>query len=698
MPAAPWRWGDSSVRLGDERFHLDGSVLADLVDTPAVVPRVFARLDAGLAGAAIAVRDGGLTMATVSTGDTQSALSDIEVNSGSWGFEVVVYGDEQLGAGAAVLSVGFCRSGFNTTHYPGEDSSSIAWYRSAAANEVRQNNALVDGGDAMPAVVNGDIIGVRIDIDTTNTITFYLNGEQVRSVEFTMDGPFRAGVGLRTAEAGTLSVAINTGQWGFSSMAARAGLWADGAIAGEARLADEEFTAATTDAPPNAQFLGKIEDGLSLIYGIDFWVWDGSQSQSAVAQLRVSDADGGLDALALADARGIPVAILQVDQRGEVAAATPIARFVVDGIVVEDDGFKTINLTDAHNDLDNALASKVFLPSIPTLAWQLQPVVIGAVASVPALPVNSDGTTLWLADAPLASVADVLDRGDSMEVGEFGLSPSGQQLNMATPPVGPVVCDVSSVGENQQPATLELALREIFSRIGKSAWSADDAAAIDTATGYAGIGWYTNQATTVRAALQAILPSYGAWWYQDAEGVIRLARVVDPAAFVGALSFDLAGSLLKSDVITTADRAPNLSRRMAYRVNAKVLGAADLVTDVVDVPQARRDELTSVWRGQVYGAGSLAQRYNHADNAAPLVSCFWRREDAQTEIDRVLALYRQPRHFYQVEWQTDDQPPAPGTIGRLAYSRYGLDAGKQLLVRRVTSSPSTGDVTLLLWG
>ncbi len=660
--------------------------------------RTYSRLDAALAGAAIAVRDGGLTMTTAATGDAQAALSDIEAGIGEWGFEVVAFGDEQLGAGAAILAVGIGKAGFDPTHYPGEDLLSIGWRIAAGVSEVRQNGAALDGGAGMPAVVNGDIIGVLIEVGSPSSIKFYLGGALVRTLTFAASGPLRACIALQTAVAGGLAVAFNSGQWGFSSAAAREGLWIDGAIAGSARLADEEFTAAAADDPPHVQFLGKIEDGLTLISGIDFWAWDGSQAQSAVAQVRVSDADGALDALSLADVRGIPVSIRQATQGGEVADAAAIARFVIDGIVVEDDGFKSINLVDAHSDLDESLARKVFLPNIPTIAWQPQPVIIGAVASVPALPVNSDGTALWLADAPLASVEAVLDRGDAMEETTFSLSPSGQQLNMATPPIGPVVCDVSSVGAGPAPATLEVALSDIFGRIGKSAWSSADAAAIDDATGYAGIGWYTGQAATVRAALQAILPSYGAWWFQDADGVIRLARIVDPAAFEGALAFDFVGEILRADVVVVPDRALNLSRRMAYRPNARVLTAAELVTDVVDLPQSRRDELTGLWRGQVYGAGPVAQRYRHADTAAPMVSCFWRREDAQAEIDRVLALYETPRHFYQVAWVADEPPPAPGSIGRLPYDRYGLGAGKKLLVRRVTFSPSTGDVALILWG
>ena len=42
--------------------------------------------------------------------------------------------------------------------------------------------------------------------------------------------------------------------------------------------------------------------------------------------------------------------------------------------------------------------------------------------------------------------------------------------------------------------------------------------------------------------------------------------------------------------------------------------------------------------------------------------------------------------------------PQPGQVGRIAYGRYGLQAGKQVLVRRVERNPATGDVVLTVWG
>ncbi|MNT80679.1 hypothetical protein D3C72_2201730 [compost metagenome] len=82
-----------------------------------------------------------------------------------------------------------------------------------------------------------------------------------------------------------------------------------------------------------------------------------------------------------------------------------------------------------------------------------------------------------------------------------------------------------------------------------------------------------------------------------------------------------------------------------------------------------------------------------------MVSLFWHAADAQVEIDRILGMYQVQRYFYQLAVRGDqDLAPLPGQIGRLTYSRYGLEDGKPVLVRRVERNPATGDVVLTVWG
>lgn len=653
----------------------------------------YARFAAAPIGPSLVASDNGLTLTTLANGLSLSrmAISDVSHNSGAHGAEFTFWGDDPLSA-----AIGVAQPTAPLNAMVGANNLSVGW--KLATGEVFVNNAVVANG--LPVPVKGDIVGLRVLLDA-GTLEFYRGATLVHSRALGA-ATYHFAVSLASTVAGQLTCAVNAGQWQGRSNAVLGGGWQPAAAAvTTVRLADLDYLTAPTDNPANARYEGLLDQaGIVTAAALGFWPWGGERPmQGGAARVRVLDADGVLDTLAQTDVAGVPVALRLGDADGTLAASSPVARMICSGIEVESDSYKVIHLADAHDDLDEPLTRGVFLPSIPSLAWRVQPVVIGAVASIPALPANSDGSVAFLADAPLASVSAVLDRGDAMEAGTWMLDPSNQQLLLESPPVGPVAVDASSIGAAMQPAKLEQALREIFRRIGKTAWSVADAQAIDAATGYAGIGYYAGDAISVRQALAAILPSYGAWWWQDDDGVLRFARVIDPDTVAdGALAFDLTADDRVDDIKMIPDEAPNLTRRMAYRPNAFVHGAADLVTDMVGVPPAKREELTSLWRALVYSARKLAPRYAHADGAAPFVSCFWNAADASAEINRVLAMYAVPCYFYLWPHQDAALAPKPGQVGRITYPRYGLEAGRKVLVRGRQRNPITGELLLDLWG
>lgn len=652
----------------------------------------YARFAITPIGSLLAARDGGLTLTTTAPASlARQARSDVGRDSGLVGAEFSFWGDDDL-----VAVIGLSNGSEPLDSQVGAAGAGIGWR--LHSGEVIVNGIVLSAG--LPVVKKGQIVGMRVQIGTPNIVKFYVAETEVHSRTVALAGPLRFAVSLASTTAGGITCAVNTGQWQARSAAAAAG-WVNPATAAvSAKLSDIDYLSAATDSPAHARYEGLLPTGVEMEAQIGHWAWTGGihAGKASLATVRVSDADQHLDAMAMQDVRGVPVALRQVERGGSVADAEPVGRFVMDRVEIADDGTKVIYLADAHADLDEPLTRAVFLPNIPALAWRPLPVVIGAVASVPGYVANSDGTVLFLADSRLADVGAVMDRGDQMEAGTFSVAPDGQQLLMASPSMGPVVCDVSSIGAGMQPAKLQQALAAAFARIGKSAWSSADAAAIDAATGYAGIGYYS-VGSTVRQALVAILGSYGADAWQDDDGTLRFTRITDPAAHAGELAFDVGPAELARDLVCVPDLAPGLTRRMAYQPNAQILGASDLVTDLVDVPQYRRDELTSAFRGQVYAGGPLPQCYRHADNAPPMVSCFYRPQDAQAEIDRVIALYREPRQVFLATFVGDQQfAPKPGHVGRLTYSRYGLEAGKKLMVRGCRRNPATGDVVLTLWG
>ena len=467
------------------------------------------------------------------------------------------------------------------------------------------------------------------------------------------------------------------------------------------RLADHDWLTAHSDAPADTRFEGLIDpSGVTITQQLGWWPADEKPAQAAAAQVRLLDPNGVLDGVALGDISGAAVAIEQVDLDGAYADKVSIARFVVDKVTVEGDMRKTLHLRDAHDQLDNVLNPGEFPESVTGPGGQTQPAVIGAVSNAPGLMTGSDGSVVWLADAPV-SVAVLRDRADAMEAGTYTADSYNQQLKMAWRPIGPMTADLSSIGLSSGepiPATLAQALREVFRRAGITAWSLSDAQAIDTATGYAGIGYYAGSRTTVRQALQAILGSYGAWYYQDDTGTLRFARIVDPS-LPGDADFELDGGDLAEDLTFTNDTAPALTTRMAWRPNARVMSESDFVTDIIDVPPSLRAQLTSQYAGVVTAAGVISTEYRSALDAEPYISLFWREIDAQTEVTRRAALYSGQRRTYKAVVKADvGFAPLPGQRVLMRYPKYGMDAGRKLLVRRVDRNPATGDCTCYLWG
>ena len=651
----------------------------------------FGRFAALPIGPMLAARDGGLTLTTTGPADlNRMARSDLSQSEGTVGVEFAAWGEDEM-----AVVVGIVSESAPLDAYPGATAGGLGWNLAAGRLIVNGSAAVV----GLPFVGRGDIAGLLVEMGTPSQLKLYRNGELVHASEFTIAGPIFFAAAIAATEAGGLNLAVNAGQWGARSPAASAG-WRISAPASEViRISDIDWLTAPGDLPSNARYEGVLSEGINLVSEINFWPWGGEPaSQTGGAECVVLDAGGLLDGLAERGVSGIPVQIRMGEEQGMLNDTWAVYRFCLDRVEINDDGAKTLFFKDAHDELDSTIGRGVFLPNVAALAWKPQPVVIGAVASVPAMGANSDGTAMFVADSQV--FADVvMDRGDIMEPGTFSVSPDGQQLIMKSPPATPVVADVSSIGPGQQPATLQQAMDDIMGRIGVTAWASADCAAIDAACGYAGVGYYAGNAVTGRDAMNAILPSFSAACFQDAGGVLRFTRVVAPESFTGVPAFELDEVQLSEDLVRVPDDAPNLTRRMAYRPNAQALTLSDLVTDVVDVPQWRRDELVGLFRAQVYGAGALHPHYRRADAADPVISLFWRAIDAQAEIDRVVAIYREQRFFYRLAVRGDQSlAPQPGQIGRIAYSRYGLEAGKLVLVRRVERNPTTGDVVLTVWG
>lgn len=232
------------------------------------------------------------------------------------------------------------------------------------------------------------------------------------------------------------------------------------------------------------------------------------------------------------------------------------------------------------------------------------------------------------------------------------------------------------------------------------AWSTTDAAAIDTATGYAGIGVYLRGGETVRQALDLALASYTACLWADASGTLRIARLIAPESVAEG---DRAGSIdinaLGGDLVPVADAAPGLTTQMGLRRNWAQLSDGDLVSASLNFPLAVRQGMLRPFQAVASTAQPLAGAYRHALYAAPVASTFDAAADAQAEIDRVAAIYATQRWFYSAAVELDAVPDLDlAQVWTLIYPKYGLASGKPVLVIDFEPDYLAGTANVIFWG
>lgn len=251
--------------------------------------------------------------------------------------------------------------------------------------------------------------------------------------------------------------------------------------------------------------------------------------------------------------------------------------------------------------------------------------------------------------------------------------------------------------EALEPITLEAFLREIIEvRAGWSpdSWSSADAAAIDAATGYAGVGFHAREATTLRDALQGVLDAYCACLWRDDDGVIRVTRLIAPESVPHTRTITPIHML--SDLSMRHDLAPGLTTQAQCRKNWRPLTPGEITSDTIDVPASLRARLTADYRISVSYSGALATRYAHARNIDPQGLLLDKRPDGQGAIDHVGSMYSVTRDFYEARVVYGNYER--GQVVRLIYPRYGLNDGKNVMIVDVDRDPIARTCILTMWG
>lgn len=238
-------------------------------------------------------------------------------------------------------------------------------------------------------------------------------------------------------------------------------------------------------------------------------------------------------------------------------------------------------------------------------------------------------------------------------------------------------------------------------------WVEQDCRDIDARTGYT-YGNHTDDPVKIEDWMRAPLDSSCSGLCSDHLGRARFRQTIAPETVDdGDLAMELQAFQIQWPVNVAIDRADGLTTSAGVRKNYYQYQDSDFVTDTnatTGISQALRWQFKRAAQFLLTSTAPLNSFYDFANSADPLITLLDDVTQGQTEINRVNAFYEGTRAFYTLNLysnEIDIQAFAEllfGDVVRVIYPRYGLKAGKKLLVVDTTFKPADLSMQLVLWG
>lgn len=480
------------------------------------------------------------------------------------------------------------------------------------------------------------------------------------------------------------------------------------------RFTDSSLAYATRPAevPPNAPYNpalispGYIERAISV-----------GAARVALGEILIASA-GGLDYLLDLGLDGQAVIIRRGPHKGVYPDDFPIQ---LRGTMEQPEIGATqvrLRLRDRMSELEKPLQAAYYggtnaLPdgidgTADDIKGRAKPRIYGKVRNVEPVQVNTAKLIWQVNDGPIASVPAVYVRGAQLTGGAvyadladlYANAPApgtyrawlaGGLFRLGSSPDGQVTCDATE--------TASLYAGTLIQRIAEDAGidpadiSAADAAALDAAAPYA-LGVAVTDGETALSALARVAASVGAWHGFDRFGTLRCGRLESPAG--------TPITTLDEVAITRLERTAQ-GDLPAWRVTLRAAQNHTVQTSDLagSVSASRRAWLAEQYRQTAAEDPSVKTLHRLAgeitrDTALDEVT------DAATEAARLLVMYGAPRRdTYAVSARLSARSTLSidlGQVVNLVYPRYGLDAGKLMVVIGVHFDFGTDTINITLWG
>lgn len=429
------------------------------------------------------------------------------------------------------------------------------------------------------------------------------------------------------------------------------------------RLSVIPYTTLPTDATPNVRYDALIKGGVGYRESLSL----DRGSTGSYASIELHNEDGLLDQW-LGDVwKNRVIRVYFGDVSWERADYRLVAAGVVDRCEQSRETL-TITLVDPLERLDNAVTDEL-LGGSGQEAERLQPVTLGECHNItPRLLDAATHTYRWHGGA-VERLIEVRDRGVPV-----AYTSDGGEFSLLAEPAGTVTASVQGDATGGYKNTVAQLIERLATGYGPAA-SRFTAADLDAANLSAfdaanpqPVGLYLQDHATVLSSIVELAAAVGAQAIMSRTGKLRLLRVELPAPGTPteihphdyeARSLEVVGH---STVVAGVrlGYCPNWTPRQQIAEG---------------VPSEHRDLYAQQWLTVSATAPDVADEYRISTEVEQVNTLLLRKEDAQAEASRRLALWSVPRKVIRVRGFAQLLELELGQAATLYGDRFGLDAG-----------------------
>ncbi|MCB1899742.1 MAG: hypothetical protein KDH16_10650 [Rhodocyclaceae bacterium] len=339
-----------------------------------------------------------------------------------------------------------------------------------------------------------------------------------------------------------------------------------------------------------------------------------------------------------------------------------------------------------------------------------KPKVYGKVFNIEPMMVNTSKLIYQASDSDVYDIPNVYDKGAALtrgsdytdsaamlatapSPGQYKACPSEGYFRLGAAPEGTVTCDVTegaTAADRYAGSLMQRIAEDAGVDLSEIQTSSFDY--VDSVAPYE-IGVYVTDSETTLSAISRVAESVGAWFGFDRFGILQCGRLEAPSGSPTTTIDEVAVTTLER---IAQDTLPVWKCTFEYGING-TQQSSDLAGSV---SSARKAWIAETSRSVV------------VENAPTLIVHAMAREmerttylvseaDAATEAARVLTLHSVRRDTYRVAGRMSARAFLPVDIGQvvtLVWPRFGLEAGKLMVVTGLRMDFGNNAIELTLWG